>query len=110
MTISRKVALVSTKLSGTRQRNVPYNAVSLNVLREIFPTVEGMRDGQVDGIASAPKRDNVAKTEEDDTDRVRPLRTLRPVAERQDVTHDEQTKIEVLQDDVDDVNAVAEVE
>ncbi len=46
----------------------------------------------------------------DERESIEPFCTLRPVAERQDVTHDEQTEIEVLQDDVDDVDAVAEIE
>ena len=65
-----------------------------------------MRDGQVDGIASAPKRDNVAKTEEDDTDRVRPLRTLRPVAERTNQDDEQKTEVE-LEEDLEDFGTSA---
>ena len=65
-----------------------------------------MRDGQVDGIASAPKRDNVAKTEEDDTDRVRPLRTLRPVAERTNQDDEQKTEVK-LEEDLEDFGTSA---
>ena len=38
--------------------------------------------------------------------RVSPFCALRPVAEREDVTHDEQAEIQILQDGVDDIDSL----
>ena len=58
---------------------------------------------EVDGITSAPERDDVAKTEEDDTDDVCPLGTLRPVAERTDEDDEQEAEVE-LEEDFEDVS------
>lgn len=44
--------------------------------------------------------------ETDERQCVAPFRALRPIAEREDVTHDDQTKVHILQDEVGDVNAL----
>ena len=75
-------------------------------LREVLPAIDGMRHGEVYGVCSTPQGDDIAQTEEQNADRVRPLGTLRAVTERTDQDDEEQAEVE-LEEHFEDVRAGA---
>ena len=94
--MSRNVALVEMRLLRVDQHLTDSNGGGCHhVLREVLPSLEGMGNSEVDSVASAPERDDVAKTKEDDTDRVRPFRSLWPVTERADQDDEQETQVEL---------------
>ena len=77
-----------------------------DVLGEVFPACSSVGHSEVHGVACTPQRDDVAKTEEHDADRVRPFGTLRAVAERTDQDDEEQAEVE-LEEHFEDVRTRA---
>ena len=71
-------------------------------LREVLPARRGMRDSKVNRVARTPQRDDRAQTEQDDANRVDPLRALWPVTERADGDDEDEADVE-FEEDLEDV-------
>lgn len=94
---------------GSRQTqdDVPKNCIgekilkgqtSLILLRELLQTLERQQQGRDRHIDRNEGKPDQGKG-------VPPFRTLRPITEGEDETHDEQAKIEVVDEDIGDVDA-----
>ena len=67
---------------------------SVNILREVLPPAEVMRNREIHRISSTPCCDNVAQPEKDHCECVDPFRSLRSIAQRANQNDKEKTDVE----------------
>lgn len=72
--------------------------ISVNILREVLPSAEVMRNREVDRISSTPCCDNVAQPEKEHCECVDPFRSLRSIAQRTNQNDKEKANVKTEED------------
>lgn len=86
---------VKTISGGKGDHDISECLVVLNETAEIFPSCEGVGNGQINRVSGAPNSDHVTETKEHDANSIRPFRTLRSISQGTNQDDKDETNVKL---------------